>query len=122
MAELAKRESNKLAQQAFQGVLKDVPRPDAVQYCLAAIQMFSKMSKEEVKRLALEISIAGQAGLDLNRSDAKYQVKGLQGLLTGLQLVSYLYVAMQQIAPGESMGFDLSKEYGQARTLFAEET
>jgi hypothetical protein len=45
-----------------------------------------------------------------------------EGSFTGLPLVSYFYVAMQQIAPGESMRLDLSKEYKQARTLFAEES
>jgi len=38
----------------------------------------------------------------------------LPGEFTGLQLMSYIYVAFKQIAPEQDIEFDLSTEYEQA--------
>jgi len=42
----------------------------------------------------------------------------LTGEFSGLQLLCLQYVAFQQIAPGQDIGFDLSKEYQTALGLF----
>jgi Flp pilus assembly protein TadD len=118
LAEMAREGSSRLAQASFHAGSGDVPRPDAVDHCLAALQTFSKMSDEQVKQVGLELALAGRNGMDVNSPEPKYQVKGLEGSFTGLRLVSFLYVAMQRIAPGESIGFDLSEEYGAAMSLF----
>jgi len=44
----------------------------------------------------------------------KYTLKSLDGKLTGLQLVSYMYVGLRKIAPDHAAEIDLSKEYNKA--------
>ncbi len=60
----------------------------------------------------------GRNGLDVNNPERKYRLHNLPGEFSGLQLVSYMYVAFQQVAPQEDIGFDLSQEYQQALKLF----
>ncbi|MCX6035636.1 MAG: hypothetical protein NTV38_11775 [Chloroflexi bacterium] len=76
------------------------------------------MSLEEVKRIGFEIAVLGQRGLDTNNPDQKYTLKSLHGTFSGLHLVCLMYVAFKQIATEQSIGFDLSKEYEVARSLF----
>lgn len=52
-------------------------RPDAVMYCLSAIEKFEKMSEEEGKRIGFEITMKGRSGLDTNDPTPKYQIKFL---------------------------------------------
>ena len=48
------------------------------------------------------------------------EFKGFGGHATsGLAMVSFLYVAMQRMAPGTEIGFDLAAEYDQAKRMFA---
>ena len=41
----------------------------------------------------------------------------MPGEFSGLQLVSIMYVAFQQIAPGQDAGFDLAREYEMALAM-----
>ena len=50
-------------------------------------------------------------GLSINDPTKTYKVKSLDGEFTGLQLVSIMYAAFQQFAPGQDVGVDFSKEY-----------
>jgi len=94
------------------------PRQDAVQYCLDALQTISKMSATNVQKLALDLAMAGRSGLEVHNPNSRYRVKGLHGEFSGLAMVCFLYVVMQQIAPGADVGMDLSQEYQQAKQLF----
>lgn len=50
----------------------------------------------------------------INDPSKKYTLKSLGGEFTGLQLVSIMYAAYQQFAPGQDVGIDLSEEYAAA--------
>ena len=89
-------------------------------YCLSAIEKFEKMSEEDVKRIGFEIAMKGRGGLDTNDPTPKYQLESLPGDFSGLNLVCYMYVAFQSIAPETDIGFDLSKEYAAAKSLHTE--
>lgn len=41
-------------------------RPDAVMYCLGAIERFEKLPLSEVQRITFEIATLGGNGLDVN--------------------------------------------------------
>jgi Tfp pilus assembly protein PilF len=91
------------------------PNPKAVDYCAVAIKMFSALPVEKVKAITAEIGILGRSGLDVNAPAKQYALKNLRGSFTGLELVCYLYVAVQMVAPGTDMGFDLGREYDIAK-------
>jgi hypothetical protein len=95
-----------------------VPRQDAVNYCLAAMKRYASMSPADLQRLALALAMEGQKGLAVHNPEIKYRVKGLEGEFSGLAMVCYLYVAMQRLAPGKNIGFDVSVEYEQAKKMF----
>jgi tetratricopeptide (TPR) repeat protein len=118
LAEAAMKGSSQLAGAAFENKTGGAPRPDAIEYCAAAIKRFSKMSHEEVKKIAGEIAILGRSGFGVNNPSKRYQIKSMEGDFSGLQLVCYMYVAFQMIAPGSDVGFDLSREYEMAKAGF----
>ncbi len=117
IAELARQGRSRLAGRTFRAALPDAPRVDTVMYCLTALEQFEKMPPEEVQRVGFEIATLGRSGLDVNDATPKYRLRTLPGEFTGLQLVSLLYVAFQQIAPGADVGFDLSREYALALAM-----
>ena len=59
----------------------------------------------------------GQNGLNVNDPEKKYQLKELPGEFTALKLVTFMYVAFQQIAPGTDIGMDFSAEYQAAVSM-----
>ena len=79
-------------------------------YCLAALKRFEGMAHKEIQKIGFEIGILGQRGLDTNSSTEQYTLRSLPGQFSGLHLVSIMYVAFKIVAPGEDVGFDLSRE------------
>jgi tetratricopeptide (TPR) repeat protein len=118
LAEKARAGSNLLAQSGFDRVRQVIPRQDAVHYCLDALQRFSRMSPSEIQKLTLELGLAGRDGFAVHDPNSRYRVKGIEGEFSGLAMVCFLYVAMQRMAPGTNIGFDLAAEYEQAQTMF----
>jgi tetratricopeptide (TPR) repeat protein len=119
LAEKARAGSNALAQSGFERVREVIPRQDAVAFCLDALRRFSKMPPDEVKKVALELAMAGRDGFSVHDPNKRYRVKGLESEFSGLAAVCFLYVAIQQVAPGTDIGFDLAREYEQAKELFS---
>ncbi len=120
MAELARQGRTELAGQTFRTVppgIPGAPRMDAVMYCLGALERFEKMTPEEVQRVGFEIALLGKSGLDVNNSAPNYRLRTLPGEFSGLHLVSIMYVAFQQIAPGQDVGFNLAAEYEMALAM-----
>ncbi len=93
-------------------------RPDAVRYCLAALEKFRELGPDKTQMLVYEIAMLGRSGLDINNPDQKYRLKGLDGEFSGLQLLSYMYVGLKQIDPQVDAGIDLEKEYNAALDMF----
>jgi tetratricopeptide (TPR) repeat protein len=92
-------------------------RPDAVIYCLSAMQSFAKMTDDQVKPIMFEIATRGQQGIDINNPGVRYSFKTIEGDFSGLKAVCYMYVAMQRLMPGVNAGIDLSKEYAKATAM-----
>jgi Flp pilus assembly protein TadD len=116
LAELARQARSRIAQQEMRRT-SGGPRMDAVMYCLSALQRFESMSPEEVRGVGVEIALLGQQGLEVNNPDVTYSLRTLDGQFTGLHLMSFMYVAFQQVAPELDIGFDLAEEYEMARQL-----
>jgi tetratricopeptide (TPR) repeat protein len=92
--------------------------PQAVEYCLHALKTFQGMSPQEVAGLAMEAAALGQSGLDVNNPNKTYQLRAVPGNYTGLQVVCFMYVALEQVAPGQDLGFDLKAEFEEALKVF----
>jgi hypothetical protein len=92
-------------------------RPDVVMYCLGAIERFDEMKPQEIQALGQEIAVLGMKGLDINDPARKYRLRSLPGEFSGLHLVSLMYAAFQEIAPGTDVGINLSGEYTAAKKL-----
>ena len=86
-------------------------------YITGALEKFAGMTKSQIQAIGVEIAILGQRGLDINDPDQKYSLKSLPGQFSGLHLVSIMYAAFKQFAPGEDVGIDFSKEYGAATSM-----
>ena len=112
--ELAKTGLREIAQEEFR---RKGLRPDAVMYCLAALERFSKMTIPEIKKIAFEIGLKGSGGFNTNDPSPKYQLISLPGNFSGLNLVCLMYVGFKIIAPEQDIGFDLSKEYAVAKEI-----
>jgi Flp pilus assembly protein TadD len=117
MAEHARKERTKLAQKSFRSAMPGLERPDAVMYCLGALQKFEKIKPEEVQKIGFEIALLGQRGLDTNDSTPKYKLKSMPGQFSGLHLLCYMFVAFKKLAPDKDIGFDLSKEFEIAKAM-----
>ncbi len=117
VAELARQERTKLAQQSFRAAVPGMDRPDAAMYCLSALQTFEKMMPEEIKKIGFEIAMLGRQGLATNETTPKYRLKSLPGQFSGLHLVCLMYVAFKKVAPDHDIGFDLAKEYEMAKAM-----
>ncbi|MDX9735614.1 MAG: hypothetical protein RBU36_15890 [Thermoanaerobaculia bacterium] len=57
-------------------------------------------------------------GFDVNDPAQKYSLRSLPGEYSGLHLVCILDVGMKLVDPTADTGFDLSKEYEEAKALF----
>ncbi len=118
-AEKAKEARGAIASRGFriQSIGRD--RPDAVMFCLAALEEFEQLPSEEILAVVSEIAALGQTGLAVNDPARKYELKSLPGRqFGGLQLVAMMYVGFKGINPSADVGFDLSKEYEQALALY----
>ena len=70
--------------------------------------------------MTLEISVLGRNGFEVHNRQRRYRLNNLEGDFSGLALVCWLYVGMQELAPGADIGFDLSKEYQMAKAMLPE--
>jgi tetratricopeptide (TPR) repeat protein len=93
-------------------------RPDAVMYCLGAMEYFAKLSLAEVQRITFEIAMLGTKGFEVNNSEQKYELRSMPGRFSGLHLVSIMYVGSKLIAPESTPSFDLATEYTEAKEMF----
>lgn len=92
-------------------------RMDVVMYIAGAIKKFKALGPDVRQAVALEVSILGQNGLDINDSTQKYTLKSLTGEFSGLHLMALLYTALHQINPELDSGLDFSKEYAAAQRI-----
>ena len=118
VAEVAKAARSAIASRGFRIESISQPRNDVVAHCLAAFEVFERLAAPEIVSIVAEIASLGQGGLDVNDSAPKYSLNSLAGRhFSGLQLVAMMYVGMKGIEPSTNVGFDLSKEYEQAREI-----
>lgn len=114
--DLAKEGLSRISEATFRETSPE--RPDAVMYCLGAMERFDGMPMGEVKKISMEIAVLGMSGLDVNDPSPKYTVSSLEGQFSGLHLLCIEYVGFKMFEPNLDLGFDLSAEYQKASALF----
>ena len=80
-------------------------------YITDALRTFDKVGPKDMQRIALEIALKGQSGLQINDHAKQYTLKTLPGEFSGLQLLAIMYAAFQQVDPSADVGADFSKGY-----------
>jgi Flp pilus assembly protein TadD len=100
LAEVAKQTRGKIAESSFKRKAVGGIRPDAVMYCLSALQKFAALPPDDVRKIAFEIAAVGMKGINPNDPDRTYTLRTMpENRFTGLQLLSYMYVGFKQVAP-----------------------
>ena len=117
-AEQAREARSKIAQKSFRSVTPGMERPDAVMYCLGALEKFETMSPDKVRQVGFEVAMIGMNGIDVNDPTPKYTIKSLPGSYSGLHLLCLEYVSFKQFAPDQNIGFDLAAEYRSALAMY----
>jgi hypothetical protein len=87
-------------------------------YCLSALEHFADLPDEEVRKIAFEIGMLGEKGLEINEPAQQYQLRSMPGKFSGLQMVCIMYVGFKRVAPELTPSFDLSNEYAAALAMF----
>lgn len=117
IGEAAKEERSRIAQTNFRSGLPGAERPNAVMYCLGALERFEPLSPQEVQKVGLEIALLGTGGIDPNDADKRYTLKTLPGEYSGLHLLCIMFVAFKAVAPDRDIGFDVAREYRTALAM-----
>lgn len=118
LVHLAEQAMSRIAHEEMRSRAVGGLRMDAVMYMLGALDKFAKLESDEVRNVGFEIAMLGRQGLDINDPEPKYQLRCLQGRFSGLQLLSYMHVAFQQIEPSLDVGSNLDAEYQTAQQLW----
>jgi Flp pilus assembly protein TadD len=117
-AEQARQARSKLAQKSFRSVTPGMERPDAVMYCLGALEKYEQMSPDKIRQIGFEVAMLGMNGIDVNDPTPKYTLNSLPGSYSGLHLLCLEYVSFKQFAPEQNIGFDLAAEYRSALSMY----
>lgn len=115
IAEASRREISRIAEKAFRNRGVGGVRPDAIEYCGEALNIFRGMDKKQLAPILMELAQMGSGGLDIHNPERRYGVKSLPGDFSALKIVCFMYVAAQRLIPGQDVGIDLSKEYELAK-------
>ncbi len=93
--------------------------PAAVWFLLDALQRYSKLTTEEVRKIAFEVAMIGREGLDYADPEKKYRLKSLPGeTFSGLQMMCLMHAGFKRLAPEQDTGMDLHEPFLTALGLF----
>ena len=80
---------------------------------------FNGLPPEKIKEIGFEIGLQGQQGIDHANMEQRYYLKSIPDKeFTGLQILSYMYVAFHFIDPALDTGLNFMKEFEAAQGLF----
>ena len=92
VAEEARKGRTRLAAATVRSKAVGNQRMDVISYIIDAIKRFKEVDASVVGEIAMAIAMLGQAGLDTNNPDKRYEIKLLSGEnFSGLKLVSIMH-------------------------------
>ena len=73
------------------------------------------MDSESKRAAVIELVLLAAQGIAVNDLETKRRLRSLEGEFNGLYLACFMYAAVQEVAPGQDMGIDFSREYAKAK-------
>ncbi len=84
----------------------------AYTYCLDALKRFDSKSRDEIFKIASEIGLLGEHGIDYKNPTAIYTLKSIpQEQFCGLHLMSLMFVGFKITRPDIATGLDFNDAY-----------
>jgi Flp pilus assembly protein TadD len=122
LAEKIKNQQRKLADRVMRANAQGMPRMDAVEYLISALEAYRALELEGQKQLLAEVVALSQKGLAINDPNQKHQLRHYQGgsTVSALQAACIYYVGIQLLLPGQDAGIDLAREYALALGMAGE--
>jgi len=117
VSDIARKARNRLSNDALHTTVDGNIRMDAVMYMQGAMEDFSKMPKEEVGRIIMEIALLGQGGLQINDPKVRYNLKSKPGDYSGLHLLSMMHVGIKLFDANADTESGLDREYQLAKAM-----
>ena len=89
-------------------------------YILAALEEFAKMTKPQVRKIAMEIAMLGMNGIDPSKQSG-YRIPSLDRDFGGYLLLAYYYTSWKLTIPegAEQLGLPYLEQYRAAQQLYA---
>ena len=88
-------------------------------YCLAALEKFENMPRDQIYAIASEVALMGTSGIDYANIERRYSLKSIPGSnFSGLELLCMMYVGFQKIEPSLNTGLDFKDAYESALKLY----
>ena len=93
--------------------------PAAVWFLLDALKRYARLADEDVRKITLDVALAGREGLDYASPEKKYRVRALPGEeFSGLEMMCLMHAGFKRLAPGEDTGMNLDEPFLTALELF----
>ena len=117
VAEKAKDARRTIASRTFRSNSVGELRPDAVMYCLGALERFEGLDHAQLAPIMMELATLGQNGLPVNDNEKQFKLRLLPGEFSALQIVCMMHVGMKMVDPELGSGFDIDREYEAALSM-----
>jgi tetratricopeptide (TPR) repeat protein len=86
-------------------------------YMVDALDRLSGMDRELKRALVIELVLLAAKGMAINDLETKHRLRTLDGEFDGLYLACLFYAAVQEVAPGQDIGIDFSREFQRAKEM-----
>ncbi len=119
LAEQIKNQQRQLAARVLRSNAQGMPRMDAAEYLMSALEAYQALDPTGQKQLLGEVAALGQRGLAINDPDQKHFLRHYRAgsTVSALQVACIYYAGVQLLLPGQDQGLDLGREYGLARGM-----
>ncbi|QPN61968.1 hypothetical protein [Synechococcus sp. CBW1004] len=122
LAEKIKNQQRRLADRVMRANAQGMPRMDAVEYLISALQAYRELAPEEQKQLHAEVVALSQRGLAINDPCKKHKLSLYRSgsTVSALGAACVYYAGVKLLLPGEDPGLDLGREYVLAQRMAGE--
>ncbi len=122
LAEKIKNQQRKLADRVMRANAQGMPRMDAVEYLISALEAYRALELEGQKQLLTEVVALSQKGLAINDPHRQHYLRHCKGgsTVSALQAACIHCVGIQLLLPGQDAGIDLARKYALAQGMAGE--
>jgi Flp pilus assembly protein TadD len=123
LAERIETQQRKLADRVMRANAQGMPRMDAVEYLISALQAYRALKPEAQKQLLAEVVALSQGGLAINDPNQAHTLRHYRGgsSVSALEAACVYYAGVQLLLPGQDPGLDLGREYALAQVMVGDQ-